>query len=102
MRELIGTLLALRRPELRARENLLARDRCVYCSAFVQQLFLGAGLDLAPGVAGKNTTPEDIFRTAMPHTKYLLLRDMPGAKMAALGQRIRSRVRTRLRRQGAD
>ena len=35
LRELIGTLLALRKPELRAKENLLARERCAYCSAFV-------------------------------------------------------------------
>jgi hypothetical protein len=101
LRELIGTLLALRKPELRAKENLLARERCVYCSAFVQRLFLRAGLDLVPGVAAKNTTPEDLFRTAMPHTKYVLLREMPGMKIAALGRKIKSGVRARLRRPGS-
>src|ERR1043166_1251419 len=50
LRELIGTLLALRRPGLRGRENLLARERSLFCSAFVQHLFRRAGGDLAPGV----------------------------------------------------
>jgi hypothetical protein len=39
LRELVGTLIALKRPELRGTENLLARDRSVYCSAFVRHLF---------------------------------------------------------------
>lgn len=81
LRELIGTLIALRKPELRARENLLTRERCVYCSAFVQRLFLAIGLDLVPGVNGKHTTPEDFIRTPVPHTKYLLLRELPGATL---------------------
>src|SRR5258708_39539801 len=33
LRELVGTLIALRRPELRGRSNLLARERSLYCSA---------------------------------------------------------------------
>src|SRR5215471_4938262 len=65
LRELLGTLIALRHPELRGRDNLLARERSMYCSAFVQHLFRKAGLDLAPVVDGKNTTPEDIAETAM-------------------------------------
>lgn len=96
LRELIGTLLALRKPELRAQENLLARERSSYCSAFVKRLFLDLGLDLVPGVTGKNTTPEDIARSSLPHVKYLLVREMPGAKVAELGKKIKSGVRTRL------
>lgn len=96
IRELIGTLLALKKPELRAQENLLARERSVYCSAFVKQLFHRAGIDLVPGVTGKNTTPEDIARSPLPHTKYLLLREMPGEKVAALARKIKTGVRTRL------
>ncbi len=98
LRELIGTLIALRKPEWRAKENLLARERCVYCSAFVQQLFLRLGIDLVPGIAGKHTTPEDIFRTPAPHTKYLLPREMPGAKLAALGKKIKANFAAKLRR----
>jgi hypothetical protein len=96
IRELIGTLIALKKPELRARENLLARERSVYCSAFVKQLFHTAGIDLVPGVTGKNTTPEDLARSPLPHVKYLLLREMPGAKIAELGKRIKTGVKARL------
>lgn len=74
LRELIGTLVALRHPGLRSRNNLLARERSMYCSALVQHLFRKAGLDLAPGVDLKNTTPEDIARTASMHVKYVLQR----------------------------
>ena len=75
LRELAGTLLALRHPRLRGRENLLARESSVYCSAFIQCLFRKAGVDLAPGVDAKNTTPEDIARAAVPHVTYLLQRE---------------------------
>lgn len=96
LRELIGTLVALRKPELRARENLLARERSAYCSAFVKRLFQELGIDLVPGVSGKNTTPKDLVRSPLPHVKYLLVREMPGAKVAALGRKIKSRVRAGL------
>jgi hypothetical protein len=74
LRELVGTLLALRHTELRNRPNLLAREKSLYCSAFVQWVFRKAGLDLAPGVDFKNTTPEDIARTSLPHVTYVLQR----------------------------
>jgi len=74
LRELVGTLLALRHTELRNRPNLLAREKSLYCSAFVQWVFRKAGLDLAPGVDFKNTTPEDIARTSLPHVSYVLQR----------------------------
>jgi hypothetical protein len=66
----------LRHPELRGRNNLLARQSSMYCSAFVQYLFRKAGLELAPGIDGKKTTPEDIARTGIPHVTYLLQRTM--------------------------
>jgi hypothetical protein len=93
IRELIGTLLALKKPAWRARENLLARERSVYCSAFVQRLFHMAGLDLVPGVAGKNTAPEDLARSPLPHVKYVLLRKMPGAAIEEWGRKIKAGVR---------
>lgn len=96
LRELIGTLMVLRKPDLRAQENMLARESCAYCSAFVKLLFHGIGLDLVPGVTGKNTAPEDIARSPLPHVKYLLLREMPGLKIAALGRKIKQDVRARL------
>ena len=97
LRELVGTLIALRKPELRAQENLLARERSVYCSAFVKQLFLKADIDLVPGVAGKNTTPEDVARTAVPHITYLLQREAVPGKVAGLKKKIQGRLRARFR-----
>ena len=97
LRELVGTIIALRRPELRGRENLLSRERSLFCSAFVQHLFRKADLDLAPGVDDKHTTPEDISRTPVPHVTYLLQRGPRVAdQLAQLKTRLKRRVRTRL------
>src|SRR5207247_4389372 len=74
LRELVATLIALRHPELRGRGNVLAREKSLYCSAFVQFLFRKAGIDLAPGVDVKHSTPEDISRAPIPHVTYLLTR----------------------------
>jgi len=98
LRELIGTLIALRTPGLRGRENLLARERSLFCSAFVQHLFRKAGFDLAPGVDDKHTTPEDISRTSAPHVTYVLQREPARSKLAVLKTRLRRRVGARLRR----
>lgn len=93
VRELVGTLIALRRPELRTQNNLLARERSMYCSAFVQHLFRKLGLELVPGIDGKNTTPEDISRSSVPHVKYLLEREAPCSAVGTLKQRARARMR---------
>jgi hypothetical protein len=98
LRELFGTLIALRRPELRARGNLLARESSLYCSALLQHLFRKAGLDLAPGVDLKNTTPEDIARTPLPHVAYLLQRDVARSKLTELKTHLRRKIGARLRR----
>jgi len=97
LRELVGTLLALKQPGLRGRENLLARECSLFCSAFVQRLFRRAGLDLTPGVDEKHTTPEDISRTRVPHTMYLLQRTAPRSRLEALGKRVRREVGARVR-----
>ena len=97
LRELLGTLIALRRPELRRQENLLSRERSLFCSAFVQHLFRKAGLDLAPGVHDKHTTPEDISRTSVPHVTYLLQREPTASTLTELKSRVKRRVRARLR-----
>jgi len=70
LREVAGTLFAMRKPTLRARENLLCREGALYCSAFVQHCYLAAGVDFAEGVATKNTTPEDIAASARPHRLF--------------------------------
>ena len=95
LRELFGTLIALRRPELRARSNVLARERSLYCSALLQHVFRKAGMDLTPGVDLKNTTPEDIARTPVPHVAYLLCREAPLSKLKAMKARLRRKATLR-------
>jgi hypothetical protein len=96
LRELVGTLIALRDPKLRAQKNPLAREKSLYCSAFIQHLFGKTGIDLAPGVHGKNTTPEDISRTQVPHVTYLLKRETPQDKLAQLRGKVRGKVSARI------
>ena len=93
VRELLGTLIALRRQELRARTNVLARESSLYCSAFVQHVFRRLGVELAPGIDGKNTTPEDISRSPVPHLTYLLHREAPQSPLDKLRRRAQARVR---------
>lgn len=97
VRELFGTLLALKRSELRGQANVLARERSVFCSAFVQHLFRKAGLDLAPGVDIKHTAPQDIANTLLPHTAYVLLRETPRDYLGDMQRRMRARIRVGLR-----
>jgi len=97
LRELFGTLIALRRPELRARNNVLARKHSLFCSALVRHLFQKAGMDLAPGVALKNTTPEHIARTTVPHVTYWLERDRARSKLKELRTKIQAQLRSRAR-----
>ena len=100
VRELFGTLIALRHPELRGRDNVLARQSSMYCSAFVQHLFRKAGVDLTPGVNHKNTTPEDLARAALPHITYVLRREPQMGTIEKVRKKIRRRIqaRSRLRR----
>ena len=78
LREIVGTALSLARPSLRARENLLAREGSLYCSAFVQHCYASIGVEFVPGLSAKNTTPHDIASTLVPHRAERLLRQ-PGA-----------------------
>jgi hypothetical protein len=93
VRELFGTLIALKKPELRGKENVLARDESFFCSAFVQHLFRQIGIDLAPGVSAKHTTPEDIAATLVPHTRWVLERDLGESKTKEKLRKIVARVR---------
>lgn len=74
LRELIGTAFALHHPSFRSKKNLMARERSMYCSGFVQYVFHKAGLDLVPGVHASHNSPEDISRTPVPHTTHFLKR----------------------------
>lgn len=97
LRELVGTLVALRHQGLRGRGNVLARESSLYCSAFVHHVFRKAGIDLVPGVDDKNTTPEDLSRATVPHTIYVLRRGNKRTKLEALERRARTGVKARLR-----
>jgi hypothetical protein len=58
----------------RSLERDKERDE-IFCSAFVRSIYRHAGLDLAPGVAVRHTTPEHVSRPAPPHARHVLLRD---------------------------
>ncbi|MDB6057530.1 MAG: hypothetical protein JWO95_1374 [Verrucomicrobiales bacterium] len=94
VRELFGTLLALKKPELRLKENVLARDQSFFCSAFVQHLYHQIGLDLAPGINAKHTTPEDISATLIPHSRWVLHRELGESKTKERVRKVLARVKS--------
>jgi len=95
LREIAGTAWAIRHAGWCPRENRLAQERAFYCSAFVRHVFGLAGVELAGGIAVKNTAPEHLARTELPHTKWLLTR---GAAPASHVRRIARHVGARLRK----
>ncbi|MCX7044246.1 MAG: hypothetical protein NTX50_02005 [Candidatus Sumerlaeota bacterium] len=95
LRELIGTLIALRHPSLRPKPNALARPESFDCSAFVRCLFLKAGIDLAPGMDIKNTTPEDLWRSPLAPETWTLIRAVPESLLARLKENARRGLRLR-------
>ena len=74
--ELVGTLFAMHSTRLRKRDNLLAREGALYCSAMVQHCYAAAGMEFIPGVHGKNIAPHDIYASALPHQAHSLIRDL--------------------------
>jgi hypothetical protein len=70
---LFGTLIAYLSGTEKWR-NLWNTRNALYCSAFVQESYLAAGIDLAPNVATKNTGPDHLWQTKAPHSAYLLKR----------------------------
>ena len=94
--ELFGTLLALRSERLRSARNLLARDRALFCSAMVRHVFQKTGVDLTPGVAVKNTAPEDLARSPLVQKIFELERPQNATRLEKLDARV-FRVKTQLR-----
>jgi hypothetical protein len=95
LREVLGTLVALRQRALRGKANFLAREKSFFCSAFVQHLFRAAGIDLVPGLDVKHTTPEDLARSAVPHTMYRLKRAVATSRLRGVRDKIRGRKSAR-------
>jgi hypothetical protein len=52
--------------------NLWNTRNALYCSAFVQEAYLAAGIDLAKDVATTNTGPEHLWQTKVQHQTYIL------------------------------
>ena len=92
LRELVGAWLALRHPSLREKTNLLARDKALFCSALVRQVFLRADIDLLPGVDPKHTAPEDLMQSELEHTGWIMERD-PAPRALRLRTRLHAKVR---------
>ena len=70
---LFGTLLAYLSGTENWR-NLWNTKNALYCSAFVQEAYLAAGIDLASKVATTNTGPDHLWQTTVPHSAYLFKR----------------------------
>ena len=84
--ELVGTMLAMYSTRLRRRENLLAKEGALYCSAMVQHCYAAAGVDLLPGVGGKNLAPHDLADSPLPHAAHRLIRDLGISSLRTLAQ----------------
>ena len=61
---------------LRKRDNLLAKEGALYCSAMVQHCYAPAGVEFIPGVHGKNIAPQDLYDSVLPHQTHSLIRDL--------------------------
>jgi hypothetical protein len=96
LRELMGTLIGMRHPSIRARPNPLSRRKSLFCSAFVTHVLRKAGIDPAPGFDVKHTAPEDLFRSEQAAHIWLLQKDPEGKP--TLASRIARRVRGRLQK----
>ncbi len=96
LREIAGTLWAMRHAGWCPKENRLAQEQAFYCSSFVRHVFGRVGLDLSTGVAEKNTAPEHIVSTALPHTKWILTRSAaPASRVRRIAQRVRAKLKKR-------
>jgi hypothetical protein len=96
LREIAGISWAMKRPKWQSRENVLAHDHAFFCSAFVRHVFAEAGVDLVAGIAEKNTAPEHIERTTVPHTKWLLIRgEVPVSRVRGLMKRVKAKLKRR-------
>jgi hypothetical protein len=54
-------------------------------------------LDIAPGLDSKHVTPEDLSLSKIPHTTFLLKREVPGSRIAKVASQVKARVQSRVR-----
>jgi len=92
LREIVGTVWALRHPKWQPRENLLGQEKAFYCSAMVRHVMGLAGVNLTPDITEKNTTPEHLWRMPVPHTKWLIARERKPGPLRRLAGRLRKPV----------
>jgi hypothetical protein len=92
IRELIGALFAMKHQRLRGKSNFLSRDKSLFCSALVHHLFRSAEINLVPGLEVKHTAPEDIFRSTLPHTTYLLKRAVATSRFKQIREKLDARL----------
>lgn len=83
--ELVGTMLAMHSRRLRRRQNLLAKEGALYCSAMVQHCYNAAGIEFLPGVQGKNIAPHDLDESPIPHQTHRLIRDLGVSTLREVG-----------------
>lgn len=97
LRELLGTVLAMKFAGPRGEQNRLACEHSYFCSALVRHVFREAGVDLLPGLDVKHTTPEELSRSPRPHRMWLLQREVPTPILKTVAGRLRKAVATRRR-----
>jgi hypothetical protein len=88
LRELVGTLLAMRHTSLRRRRNLLESEGALYCSAMVQHCYTAVGIEFVPGVDRKNVTPHDIASCGHARAAHLLVRQRGRSTLSSLKNRV--------------
>jgi hypothetical protein len=71
LRELLAVAWSLKAPRRRQGANKLSQEKAMFCSAFVQHLYLAVGIDFALEVDTKLTLPEDIAQTTVPHQAWV-------------------------------
>jgi hypothetical protein len=70
LREIFALYVSLKRPNQReGKRNRLSQDHALFCSALVQQMYLGVGIDFQPTIETKLTSPEDIAQTPVKHLR---------------------------------
>lgn len=86
--ELMGTMLAMHSTRFRKRDNMLAAEGSMYCSAFVQHCYAAAGIDFHAGVPGKNIAPHDLDNCPIPHQTHKLVRDLGVSTLRRIARKL--------------